>query len=89
MSDEGVKRPDSFFSLVNYGKIKPIAPRRVASFSSDGSGVILDDGTTVKAGALVLATGYSSSWTGLFRGKFPGFFLYPIRPPLTLEQKKP
>ncbi|KAF7365012.1 FAD /NAD-P-binding domain-containingprotein [Mycena venus] len=66
VNDEGVPRPNRFYALVNAGKIAVIAPARVQGFGADGNSVSLSDGRTVKADVVLLATGYASSWTGLF-----------------------
>ncbi|KAI0259070.1 FAD/NAD-P-binding domain-containing protein [Gloeopeniophorella convolvens] len=65
-NDEGVPRPGSFHSLVNTGKIKLLAPARIARFGDDGQSVILDDGRVIPAAAVVLGTGYESSWKPIF-----------------------
>lgn len=56
--------------LVKAGKIDIVAPARVASYSSDGESVILNNGGKLKADTVVLATGYTSSWHPLFDGTF-------------------
>lgn len=65
-NDEGAGSPGGFFSLVKEKKFEIIAPMRVTSFSPDGKGVVLVDGRYVEAAAVVLATGYTSSWDPLF-----------------------
>ncbi|KXN85055.1 putative flavin-containing monooxygenase 1 [Leucoagaricus sp. SymC.cos] len=68
-NDVGAARPDSYHTLALSDKIEIIAPARAAGFSSDGRSILLDDGKSVVAGAVVLATGYSSSWSKLFSEK--------------------
>ena len=68
-NDEGVPREGTFHSLANAGKIKMISPARVATFGDDGKSVVLDDGSTVPASAVVLATGYKSTWRPIFDGE--------------------
>lgn len=65
LNDEGVPTPDRFFALVAAGKIELIAPARAAHFAPGGAGVVLEDGTVVPADAVVLATGYGSSWRSI------------------------
>ncbi|KAH9837791.1 uncharacterized protein C8Q71DRAFT_705858 [Rhodofomes roseus] len=55
-----------FYRLVNEGAIDIIAPARVTSFSEDAQAVVLSDGRLVYADAVVLGTGYVSSWNKLF-----------------------
>ncbi|KAH9922177.1 uncharacterized protein B0H18DRAFT_1121005 [Fomitopsis serialis] len=55
-----------FYRLVNEGAIDIIAPARVMSFSEEAQAVILNDGRMVRADAVVLGTGYTSSWNKLF-----------------------
>ncbi|KAH7911143.1 hypothetical protein BJ138DRAFT_1086194 [Hygrophoropsis aurantiaca] len=65
-NDEGGPRPYRFHPLVKSGEIKMIAPARAKGFGQDGNSIVLADGRTVKADAIILATGFSSSWKGLF-----------------------
>ena len=65
-NDEGTGRKDGFHALVNEGKIELVAPARAAGYAADGKSVVLEDGRTVRAGAVVLATGFRSSWNGIF-----------------------
>lgn len=67
-NDEGAPRPDSFFSLVNAGKIELVSPARVQSYGRDGL-VRLEDGRELLASAVVLCTGYESSWKDIFDEK--------------------
>ena len=69
-NDEGVPRDGSFHSFANAGKIKMISPARVATFGDDGKSVVLDDGSTVPASAVILATGYKSTWRPIFDGEY-------------------
>ncbi|KAJ2933423.1 hypothetical protein H1R20_g3675, partial [Candolleomyces eurysporus] len=66
LSDDGLVRNDSFYGLVNAGAIKVIAPHRVTGYSDDGKGVLLNDGSTLRAKVVALATGYQSSWSSIF-----------------------
>ncbi|KAJ4474823.1 FAD/NAD-P-binding domain-containing protein [Lentinula aciculospora] len=66
INDEGVPQPDGFHKLVKAKKITVIAPARVASYSSDGESVILNNGGKLKGDTVFLATGYTSSWHPIF-----------------------
>ena len=68
-NDEGAAKEDSFFSLSTSGKIKLAAPNRAMEYDGDGQSLLLRDGTELKADAVVLATGFGSSWTRIFTGK--------------------
>ncbi|KAI0650868.1 hypothetical protein C8Q79DRAFT_1007092 [Trametes meyenii] len=57
LNDEGVPRPSGFHALALAGKI------------DDGQSVVLDDGRIVRVSAVVLDTGYKSSWEHLFGEK--------------------
>lgn len=61
--------PDGFYTLARQNKIELLAPARAASFGDDGHSVILNTGEVVDAEAVILATGYQSSWKGLFEGE--------------------
>ncbi|TDL22851.1 FAD/NAD-P-binding domain-containing protein [Rickenella mellea] len=67
-NDEGIGRRDGrdFHKVVNAGLIDIVAPARVSSFGDDGRSVVLDDGRSVRADAVILGTGYTSSWDALF-----------------------
>ncbi|EKM52447.1 uncharacterized protein PHACADRAFT_211704 [Phanerochaete carnosa HHB-10118-sp] len=65
-NDEGKTNPYRFHGLVAAGKIKLIAPNRVEKFGSDGHSVVLSDGTRVEADAVIVATGFKSSWGKMF-----------------------
>ena len=67
-NDEGTGRKDGFHALVNQGKIKLSAPVKAKGYASDGESILLCDGQTLRADAVILATGFSSSWTGIFTG---------------------
>jgi dimethylaniline monooxygenase (N-oxide forming) len=69
-NDEGVPREGSFHALANAGKITLIAPARVATFGDDGHSVILEDGRVLPAAAVILATGYESTWRSIFDGEW-------------------
>jgi dimethylaniline monooxygenase (N-oxide forming) len=68
-SDEGSTSPYRFHGLVQAGKIKLIAPKRVERFGADGHSVVLSDGVRVEADAVIVATGFKSSWGKLFDRK--------------------
>ncbi|KAJ7067183.1 FAD/NAD-P-binding domain-containing protein [Mycena amicta] len=75
-NDEGVPRPDGFHSLVLASKIKVVAPARMAGYAREDretktAGVLLSNGDRLHAKVLVLATGYTSSWGGIFDGLHP------------------
>ncbi|KZP03480.1 FAD/NAD-P-binding domain-containing protein [Athelia psychrophila] len=65
-NDEGVGRPNSFYDLVNRGKIELAAPARMASYGPDRKSVLLNDGRVLAADAVILATGFKSSWGPIF-----------------------
>lgn len=67
-NDEGVGRPDGFHSLLHSGKIELVAPARVERYGDDGKSVVLNNGKILKASAVILATGYTSSWNKIFDG---------------------
>ncbi|KAF8148269.1 hypothetical protein B0H34DRAFT_737616 [Crassisporium funariophilum] len=66
LSDEGSVRPTSFYSLVMSGEIEVIAPARVSGYVEDGLSMMLNDGRTLSPKAVILATGYQSSWSKIF-----------------------
>lgn len=66
LNDEGVKRDDSFFSLVNRKKISLVALAQVTGYDIDGRSLTLNNGTSVRADVVILATGYKSSWEHIF-----------------------
>lgn len=68
-NDEGVKNPDGFHALVNAGKIQLIAPARADRYGDDGHSIVLKDGRSVGANAVILATGFRSSWDTILDGK--------------------
>ncbi|KAI6096926.1 FAD/NAD(P)-binding domain-containing protein [Pisolithus croceorrhizus] len=65
-NDEGTGKKDGFHTLCNEGKIKLAAPARAVKYMGDGESVLLSNGTEIKANAVILATGYTSSWTNIF-----------------------
>ncbi|KAF9268375.1 FAD/NAD-P-binding domain-containing protein [Marasmius fiardii PR-910] len=72
VGDAGVPRSTEFFTLANEGKIDVVAPARVTGYgSSNGQSITLkvNNGTELKATAVILATGFSSSWNALFDEK--------------------
>jgi len=66
VNDEGAGRTNGFYDLVNKGKINLISPACVKSFGTDRASVVLEDGRILKTNAVVLATGYRSSWDNIF-----------------------
>jgi len=68
-NDEGIPREGSFHTLAVSGKISLVAPARMAKFGDDGHSVILEDGRVFPAAAVVLATGYESTWRSMFDGE--------------------
>ncbi|OJT15472.1 hypothetical protein TRAPUB_7343 [Trametes pubescens] len=66
INDEGVPRNNGFHALALARKINVITPAHAVGFSEDGQSVTLDDGRSIRASAVVLATGYQSSWSSLF-----------------------
>lgn len=68
-NDDGYYRPNSFYGLVQSGKIRLVAPARATGFGDDGKSVTLNDGQVLSADVVILATGFKSSWTSLFDGK--------------------
>ncbi|KAF8585481.1 hypothetical protein K439DRAFT_1045230 [Ramaria rubella] len=69
-NDEGVVWLNGFYSLVNAGEIQVVSPARVACFGDNGRSVVLND-EHLKADAVILSTGYSSSWGRIFNGSWP------------------
>ncbi|KAI6115956.1 hypothetical protein F5141DRAFT_1099920 [Pisolithus sp. B1] len=59
-------KTDGFYALCNEGKIKLIAPARVVRYAGNGESVLLSNGTEIKVNAVLLATGFGSSWTNIF-----------------------
>lgn len=81
-NDEDIWREDSFYSLALDGKITLAVPTKVLGYTGAES-LLLRNGTELKANAVILATGYGSSWTNIFSGMYtlsiwagftPGFF---------------
>ena len=68
-NDEGVPSEGSFHALVAAGKISLVSPARVARFGDDGRSVILNNKRVLPAAAVVLATGYQSTWRPIFDGE--------------------
>ncbi|KDQ09323.1 hypothetical protein BOTBODRAFT_148267 [Botryobasidium botryosum FD-172 SS1] len=69
-NDEGVITPDSFYGLAREGKIKLVAPARVVDYGADGHSLVLSDGSTIEADAVVYGTGFTSSWKDIFDESF-------------------
>lgn len=51
---------------MNKGKISLIAPARAISFGTDRKSIVLNNGRILKTDAVVLATGFRSSWNNIF-----------------------
>jgi hypothetical protein len=66
VNDEGSGRANGFYDLASKGKINLISPARAVSFGTDRKSIMLNDGRIVKADAVVLATGFRSSWSDIF-----------------------
>ena len=69
INDEGTGRKDGFHALLSQGQISLVTPNRAQGYGSDGKSIMLRDGRALKANAVILATGFSSSWTGIFTGE--------------------
>lgn len=76
VNDEGVPDPARFHALVNEGKINLVAPTRVIRYTGSGTDEFsaptitaeTSDGQHIMANAVVVCTGYGSSWAKLFDG---------------------
>ena len=68
INDEGVGSPTGFFSAVKENKINIISPARVKGFSDDGKGIVLENGKHIEAEAIILCTGFTSSWDPILDG---------------------
>ncbi|KAF8061622.1 FAD/NAD-P-binding domain-containing protein [Lyophyllum atratum] len=68
-NDEGAYRANSFYGLVSFG--------------SDGRSLILSNGQTLPADVVILATGYTSSWTNIFDDETTEALGIGRHPPLT------
>ncbi|KAI0371491.1 FAD/NAD(P)-binding domain-containing protein [Pilatotrama ljubarskyi] len=66
VNDEGVPRLNGFHALASSGKIDVLTATHAVGFGQDGQSVVLEDGRFIPASAVVLATGYQSSWSSLF-----------------------
>lgn len=75
-NDEGKGGKDGFHALVNQGDIKLVAPTRAECYASDGESIILQNEQTLRADAVILATGFSSSWTSIFTGELLIYLYY-------------
>ncbi|PPR00533.1 hypothetical protein CVT24_005507 [Panaeolus cyanescens] len=71
-SDEGKTRLTSFHSLAVAKSIEMIAPARVVGYLNDGESLSISTGRKIKPKAVVLATGYQSSWTDIFTPEMAG-----------------
>ena len=74
VNDEGIPRPNGFHGLAVNGKIGVVSPARMAGYAKDGRSILLDDGQELPTSAVVLATGYTSSWSTMFNGEAPPMF---------------
>jgi dimethylaniline monooxygenase (N-oxide forming) len=70
INDEGAGRTNGFYDLVNKGRIDLISPARAVSFGIDRKSIVLNDGRVLKTDAVVLATGFRSSWDAIFDRMF-------------------
>ncbi|XP_006457665.1 hypothetical protein AGABI2DRAFT_213163 [Agaricus bisporus var. bisporus H97] len=68
-NDVGSVSPDSYLARAVNGEVDVVAPARAVGFALDGESVLLDTGKTLKADAVILATGYKSSWPKIISGK--------------------
>ncbi|KAF8715645.1 hypothetical protein AX14_012525 [Amanita brunnescens Koide BX004] len=66
ITDEGTYRPDGFYAAVNRGDIELFPSAHVTGFGADGHSVVLSTGQSLPADVVILATGYTSSWSRLF-----------------------
>ncbi|KAH8833935.1 hypothetical protein DL96DRAFT_1457347 [Flagelloscypha sp. PMI_526] len=65
-NDEGVWDPNRFYNLVKRQVIQLVAPARVEGYVPHKSAIKLSTGEVIEdIGALVLCTGFKSSWSGL------------------------
>jgi hypothetical protein len=69
-TDEGTVGPDNYYALAVKGKVDIVAPVRAVGFALDGKSILLETGKTLEADAVILATGYQSSWTKIISGAF-------------------
>jgi len=65
-NDLGVPNPNSYHNLVTSKKIEVISPARVVGFSPDGGSILLNNGKSIAANVVILATGFDSSWSKIF-----------------------
>ncbi|KAG9314917.1 FAD/NAD-P-binding domain-containing protein [Chiua virens] len=84
-NDEGSGKKDGFHALANEGKIKLVAPNRAKGYSADGESLLLQDGQTLRADLIILATGYTSSWKNIFTEKTVEELGIGIHPSSTVE----
>jgi dimethylaniline monooxygenase (N-oxide forming) len=70
---EGPGSPTGYHAHALSGAIKIIAPAHVQSFGADGKSVVLSNGSTIGADAVVLGTGFKSSWNNIFDSGLTGF----------------
>lgn len=69
-NDEGAGLDTAFHAMVTKGKIALVAPAKVTSFGEDGRSIMTNDGRTIEAEAVVLCTGFYSSWNKIFDREF-------------------
>jgi hypothetical protein len=65
-----------FQALATAGKIKIIAPAHALGYSDDGKSVILSNGQEISTKAVILATGYQSSWSNVFSRTYFSSFCF-------------
>jgi hypothetical protein len=79
VNDSGVVHSTSFYALSSRGKINLCTPARAVRFGEDGRSILLNNGRTISADVVILATGYRSSWENLFDGNYVYIkLLYPL-----------
>ncbi|KAI5824862.1 FAD/NAD(P)-binding domain-containing protein [Schizophyllum commune Tattone D] len=87
-NDDGPRREDHFHALVNARKIELKAPSRAIGY--DEGGLVLADGGKVAADTVILGTGYTSSWKGLFDDETAedlGINRHPPNPDIDFDQE--
>jgi dimethylaniline monooxygenase (N-oxide forming) len=67
-TDEGVYSPESFYAAVSRRDIQVFPSTHVEGFGLDGRSVILSTGQSLPADVVILATGFTSSWSRIFDG---------------------
>ena len=70
INDEGVPQSNGFHALAVTGRIQIFSPARVAGYGHDGLSVLLDDGRAIPASAVIVGTGFKSSWPAFLDGVY-------------------